>query len=143
MTAKARYVFDNNALVSAVLFEHSVPGLALYAALDRGTLLVSRATVAELREVLGRKKFDRYVTTEERDQFLAMLVQEATVVEIVEGVGTCRDPKDDKFLELAVNGNASCLVTGDRDLLVLHPFREIPILTPAQFLQSLSAATDA
>jgi putative PIN family toxin of toxin-antitoxin system len=139
MSRKPCYVIDNNALVSALLFEQSVPGQAFYAALDRGTLLVSQATVAELTQVLARKKFDRYVTAEEREQFLAMLVQEATVVEIVEEVRACRDPKDDKFLELAVNGNASCLVTGDKDLLILHPFREIPILTPAQFLAALPA----
>jgi len=139
MSRKPCYVFDNNALVSALLFEQSVPGQAFYAALDHGTLLVSHATVAELTEVLARKKFDRYVTPQEREQFLVMLVQEATVVEIVEEIRACRDPKDDKFLELAVNGNASCLVTGDKDLLILHPFREIPILTPAQFLEALPA----
>ena len=46
----------------------------------------------------------------------------------------CRDPDDDKFLELAVSGNADYLVSGDDDLLALHPFREIPILRPAEFL---------
>jgi len=47
----------------------------------------------------------------------------------------CRDPKDNKFLELAVEANASCIVTGDKDLLVLDPFRGIPILTAADFLK--------
>jgi len=46
----------------------------------------------------------------------------------------CRDPKDNKYLELAVAANASCIVTGDQDLLVLNPFRNIPILTSADFL---------
>ncbi|WP_459868116.1 putative toxin-antitoxin system toxin component, PIN family [Endothiovibrio diazotrophicus] len=46
----------------------------------------------------------------------------------------CRDPKDNKFLELAVAGGASALITGDQDLLALHPFRGIPILAPADFL---------
>src|SRR5258708_37006912 len=99
MSLEFRYVFDNNVVVSALLFEHSVPGQALYAALDNGKVLVSQATFSELREVLGRKKFDRYITREEREQFLAMLVREAVVVEITEEVRTCRDPKDDKFLE--------------------------------------------
>ena len=48
----------------------------------------------------------------------------------------CRDAKDDKFLEVAVNGKADYLITGDRDLLVLHPFREIQIVSPATFLES-------
>jgi len=128
------YVFDTNSVVSALLFEQSVPGRAFYAALERGKMLVSQGTVTELSEVLGREKFDRYLTREEREQFLIELLHEATAVEIIEEVHACRDPKDDKFLELAVSGRASCLVTGDQDLLALHPFRGIPILTPAQFL---------
>ncbi len=66
-------------------------------------------------------------------QFLAVLVREATLVEITETIAECRDPKDDKFLELAIGGKAACIVSGDKDLLVLHPFRGIPILTPAGF----------
>lgn len=142
MNPEPRYVFDTSAVVSALLFEQSVPGQAFYAALDHGEVLLSQATFAELSEVLGRKKFDRYVTREEREQFLAMLLSEATLVEITDAVHLCRDPKDDKFLELVVSGNASCLVTGDQDLLVLHPFRSVPILTAAQFLESLSPARE-
>jgi len=48
----------------------------------------------------------------------------------------CRDPKDNKFLELAVTANASCIITGDDDLLVLHPFRNIPILNASDFLNN-------
>lgn len=48
-------------------------------------------------------------------------------------IRACRDPKDDKFLELAVSGNADVIVTGDKDLLALHPFRGIAILTPLDF----------
>jgi putative PIN family toxin of toxin-antitoxin system len=121
-----------------LLFEPSVSGQAFYAALDHGEILLSPPTFAELAEVLGRKKFDRYLTRDEREQFLAILLREANVVEVTEKVRVCRDPKDDKFLELAVSGGASCLVTGDQDLLVLHPFRGVPVLTPAQFLEWLA-----
>ncbi len=138
MSDRPRYVFDTNVTVSAALFERSPPGQALYAALGRGELLVSRATVAELAEVLGRAKFDRYLTREEREEFLVKLVRKAVVVEITEEVRACRDAKDDKFLEVAVCGGASCVVTGDDDLLALHPFRGIPILSPAQFLATLA-----
>ena len=61
----------------------------------------------------------------------------ASVVEVVHvtrQVRACRDPNDDALLEVAVNGQAHCLVTGDKDLLVLHPYLRIPILTPAQFV---------
>jgi putative PIN family toxin of toxin-antitoxin system len=133
-----RYVFDTTAVIGALLFEQSVPGRAFHAALDHGEILLSQATAAELSDVLGRKKFDRYVTREERDQFLVRLLRKATVVAIGEEIRACRDLKDDKFLELAVSGGASCLITGDQDLLVLSPFRGIPIMTSAQFLESLA-----
>ena len=86
--------------------------------------------------MLGREKFDRYITREDRERFLAAFIGAAKFIEITEHVSACRDPKDDKFLELAVSGQATCIVTGDDDLLVLHPFREIPILSVAQFLAS-------
>jgi predicted nucleic acid-binding protein len=55
------------------------------------------------------------------------------VVEVTERLAECRDPKDDKFLELAVNGKATCIVSGDDDLLVLNAFRGVAILTPQEF----------
>jgi uncharacterized protein len=89
----ARWVFDTNAIVSALLFEQSVPGQAFHAAIDCGSILLSEQTVAELVAVLARKKFNRYLTLEEREQFLSMLVQAATIVEITEVIRACRDPK--------------------------------------------------
>lgn len=59
------------------------------------------------------------------------------IVEIEESIRICRDPKDDKFLEVAVNGQATSLMTGDQDLLILHPFRSIPIVTPRTFVDSM------
>ena len=56
------------------------------------------------------------------------------IVEVVRAVRACRDPDDDRFLEVAVNGDADVIVSGDRDLLVLHPFQKIAILTPADYL---------
>ena len=52
-------------------------------------------------------------------------------------VGECRDPSDNKLLELAVSGAAVCIVSGDQDLLVLHPFRGISIVTPRGFLDEV------
>jgi putative PIN family toxin of toxin-antitoxin system len=138
MSPEPRYVFDTNAVVSALLFEQSPPGRALHAAIGRGRVLLSDATFAELSEVLARPRFDRYVAREQREQFLVTFLRDATLVQTPGLLQACRDPKDDKFLDLAVHGNASCIVTGDQDLLVLHPFRGIPILTPAQFLDSLA-----
>ena len=137
MSHERRYVFDNSVVVSALLFERSVPGRAFHAALETGSVLVSAATFMELREVLAREKFDRYLSREDRDRFLAMFLHEAVLVETTESIRACRDSRDDKFLELAVSGGAECVVSGDQDLLVLHPFRDTPIVTPAQFLDLL------
>ncbi len=131
-----RFVFDTNVVISAVLFNNSVPGQAFIRALNHGRILVSKALVGELSRVLGRDRFDRYVTREERDAFLSSLIRESSLIEISQTVQVCRDPEDDQILELAVNGNATYIVTGDADLLVLNPFRGIEIVTPAEFLRS-------
>jgi putative PIN family toxin of toxin-antitoxin system len=91
--------------------------------------------MTEIQSVLGRKKFDKYLTREERNTFLSRLARTAVVLVDIEPVSVCRDPKDDKFLELAASGKAAGIVMGDDDLLVLNPFRGIPILTPTQFLE--------
>jgi predicted nucleic acid-binding protein len=62
-------------------------------------------------------------------------MRSAELVSITERVVACRDPTDDKFLELSVSGRADLILTGDRDLLVLHPFRSIPIVTPLTFVR--------
>ena len=134
MPSELRFVLDTNAIVSALLLRHSVSRQAFDLALTSGDVLLSLDVITELNDVLKRDKFDKYITEEERMQFLAVLVKEATLVEITETITECRDPKDDKFLELAINGKAACIVSGDKDLLILTPFREIPILTPAEFL---------
>jgi putative PIN family toxin of toxin-antitoxin system len=131
--ADLRYVFDTNTLVSAVLIKDSVPGRALAFALERGSLLASPDTLAELAEVLSRDKLDRYVSQEEREEFFATFVARVEVVEPLTAIRACRDPKDDKFLELAVEGGATAIVSGDDDLLALHPFRGIQLVSPASF----------
>lgn len=138
MSNKPRYVFDTNTIVSGFLFHKSNPSHALQKALERGQVLFSMEVAQELAEVLRRNKFDRYVRRKTREEFLRALIEEAVFIEITETIHACRDPKDDKFLELAVNGNASQLITGDEDLLVLNPFRGISILTPKQFLKGLA-----
>jgi len=138
MNSRARYVFDTNTLVSAVLFEHSIPGQAFRRALKRGEVLVSPATLEELAEVLQREKFDRYVTAAEREEFLEAFVERATFIEPTEEIRICRVAKDDKFLELAVSGGAAYLISGDNDLRSLHPFRGIAIVTAAEFLAATS-----
>jgi len=134
MNEAPRYVFDTSVLVSAAIFKESTPGQALRIAAQYGSILLSPTTAKELQEVLARPKFDSYVRLITRKRFLAALLRQATIVETADSLHICRDPRDDKFLELAIEGRASCLVTGDDDLLVLNPFQGISILMPAEFL---------
>jgi putative PIN family toxin of toxin-antitoxin system len=133
-----RFVFDTNVIVSALLLAGSIPRQAFDKALDEGRILISVPVLLEFAEVLSRKKLDKYLLEEERMRFLVALLKEAELVEITEVVINSRDVKDNKFLELAVSGKADCIVSGDEDLLVLNPFRGIPILTPREFLSSSS-----
>ena len=134
MASNRHFVFDTNAVVSALLLKKSVSRQAFDKAAVAGIIIISEATMAELNEVLKREKFEKYVTEEERVQFLTAFVREAKLIEITETITDCRDPKDDKFLELAVSGNADCIVSGDKDLLVLHPYRGVTIVEPQEFL---------
>ena len=135
MNHKTRYVFDTNVIISALLFNNSIPGQAFFRVLDDGLILISQSFAEELDDVLAREKFNRYITLEERERFLDGLIRESELVEITDTVRACRDAKDDRILELAVNGNAAFIVTGDDDLLVLNPFRGIQIVTPLQLLE--------
>ena len=88
----------------------------------------------ELKKVPFRPKFDRYLSREGRAIFLAQLERVAEMVPAIQLVRECRDPNDDKFLEVALNGRADVIITGDEDLLRMNPWRGIKILAPADYL---------
>jgi putative PIN family toxin of toxin-antitoxin system len=129
-----RAVVDTNILVSAFLFPGSKPSRAFRFVQEHGTALASADTLLELYEVLMRRKFDRYVSRKSRLVFLGALSRIVAVVRPQEKITSCSDPKDNKFLEVAVAGDADAILTGDQALLDLHSFRGIDILTPAVFL---------
>jgi uncharacterized protein len=128
-----RWVLDTNTLVSRLLLPGGTAGRAVDHALALGVPLVSDDTLAELADVLGRPRFDRWVTLTERQRFITLLGGVCRRVEITHRVQACRDPKDDKFLQVALNGEAEAIVTGGADLMVLHPFHGVQILRPAAF----------
>ncbi len=135
MRVRERIVADTNCLISRLLLPSSVPSQAVRRAVDHGILLVSEATMNELADVLSRPKFDRYIGLEDRQQFLRLLGRVAEFVAGVYTVRECRDPKDDKFLEVALSGKADLILTGDADLFTLNPWRGIAILSPAGYLK--------
>ena len=129
-------VFDTNVLLSAILAFNSVPQKALVKALEQGKLAQSLDTLSELKEVLERPKFDKYISREDRRRFFTTVSRDALVVTISTQITVCRDPKDNKFLELAVSAEAQVIVSGDKHLLSLHPFQNVAVLTPNDFLFS-------
>ena len=140
MTERPRLVIDTNVLVSRLLAPRSVPAEAVRGAVERGVLLVSEPTMAELAAVLARAKFDAYVSVADRQQFLRLLGRIAVTVPVLHRVRACRDPNDDKFLEVAVNGDAETIITGDADLVAMGTYRAISIVTPGTYLARTSKA---
>jgi uncharacterized protein len=99
---------------------------------ESGVLL--KTTIRESFTTLARPRLAPLIPPRFRD-WLSEVLAAAELVTITDRITACRDPRDDKFLELAVNGRANLIISGDADLLALNPFREIPIVTPATFVQ--------
>ena len=131
-----RIVIDTNVYESRYLRPNSLPGFAVASVWQNGTALLSLPTWSELRSVLRREKFARYVQRNTLQAFLRTVWESSEVIQIPTPIRACRDPRDDKFLEVAVYGQAELILTGDEDLLALHPFQGIEIRTPSNFLQS-------
>ena len=139
-----RAVVDTNILVRALIKPQGSVGPVLWR-LRRGeyTLLYSAATLTEVVDVLNRPRIrDKYrLTVSDIETVAALVLLRGEEITPKRRIAICRDPKDDEFLSVAVAGQADVLVTGDDDLLTLHPFEGIPIVTPAVFLQWLGPST--
>jgi len=134
MTSK--FVFDTNALISAALIKNSTNAQALNHALNIGRLVISEPVLLEFEEVIFRKKFDRYFLTDNERLEAINRIESGSLFYFPNVViSSCRDPKDNKFLELAVASSASCIISGDQDLLPLNPFENIPIIPATEFLK--------
>ena len=127
-------VFDASTLVGAALKADSVPERALLRAEEIDVLALSSAVDAELSEVLSRPKFTRAVSAERLQRFLDLLRTSSLWFEPSVNVADCRDPKDNKYLELALASGAETIVSSDNDLIVLHPWRGVKILSAADYL---------
>jgi uncharacterized protein len=135
MAAGERVIADTNVLVSRFILPESISAQGIRRVELDSILLFSDATMMELADVMARSRFDRYVSRENRERFVLELCNIVEFVPIIQIVRECRDPDDDKILELALNGRADVIITGDEDLLELHPWREIAILTPVSYLK--------
>jgi uncharacterized protein len=128
-------IFDTNTLLSAAIFPNSVSSKAFQKGLLIGDIVYSPEILVEIREVFSRPKFDKYVSGNDRARFLKDFIAAAIPINAPHfDLPICRDPKDEMFLELAVAANADYIITGDKDLSVLHPFGNTSIIGSGQFL---------
>jgi uncharacterized protein len=125
---KIRIVLDSNVILSAALYKKSSSRQALDQALEIELILLSTPLLEELQDIFSRPKFEKYLSRSSRTEFLKDFIEIVENVEIRQSIKACRDSKDDKILELAVNGKTEYIITSDRDLLVLNPFQDIPII---------------
>ena len=120
---------DTNVLISAGLLPNSKTAHAMTLAFDRCVLAQNQQTWAELQEKIIFSKFDKYFGVDGRLRLMARLTQNIEFID-------CRDPKDNKFLALAIDAGAKTIITGDKDLLVMSPYQDRTICTPAEFLSN-------
>jgi uncharacterized protein len=139
-----RVVFDTSTLVGAIFRPDSVPDRALRRVLDSLQLCVCVELLAELQNALSKPRLGRYITAEARQSFLDMLRRNGESYAIGESElacvdPPCRDANDNFILALALAARAHAILSRDHDLLVLNPWRGIPVLPPAEFVIQLSA----
>ncbi len=127
-------VFDVSALVGAAIRRDSVPERALRRAIETYGIALSEPVIAELRHVFARPRMVRFLDAALRQEIEHLVLSRGVRVVPTERVTDCRDAKDNIYLELALAAGAHGIVSSDADLLVLHPWRGIRILTPADFL---------
>jgi uncharacterized protein len=130
-----RVVVDTNILVSFAIrpntnFERIFDHLAA-----QGVTLISEDTLAELVDVLNREKFRRYIPSNRVIDYVEWYIAISEIAVVTEPVVACRDPKDDKFLALALAGKADCIIAGDSHLLDMVSFNGVAIYSPADFLR--------
>jgi putative PIN family toxin of toxin-antitoxin system len=130
----AKIVFDASSIVGALLKQGSVPERALLLARSKDTVCLSVAVEAEIRDVLSRPKFERYLPESRVLRILELITAAAIQVEIINSVTDCRDTKDNKYLELALAADAEFIIASDNDLLALDPWRGIRIITPLEYV---------
>ena len=129
-----RVVLDSNVYISALLFGGNPRMVVELAQMGAFPTLTSPHIVAEIEEVLQRK----FAWRETRIRSAANATwRTATLTLPTARITDCPDADDNRVLECAVAGRAHFIVTGDRHLLDLHPFRRISIVTPRQFLDAV------
>lgn len=128
-------IFDCNVLLRAFISRGSISDKCWQKSKKSDIIIASQQTFDEFSSVFLRPKFDKYIALESRLKLIDVAQNLVKMISVSHTVIICRDAKDDMYLELALSGKADCIITNDDDLLVLHPFEKIPIITPKEFLE--------
>ena len=132
-------VLDSNLIVSAILNPEGICALAIDLADSNFDMVRSKDTTHELVEVLRRDKFDRFAALEDRVFRVQTYIEATRLIAVNIHVTDCSDPKDNKFLELAIAANATVIVSGDKKHLVsMNPYKGIAIIRVRDFVDNLA-----
>ena len=129
---RVKCVVDTNVLISAALTK-GAPFRIVEHLIKNNALIFSKETISELSSRIIQPKFDKYVSAEDREAYVNNLILSADLVIIDNLIQGCRDRDDDKFLETAVKGDARFIISADQDLLTMHRFEGIDIVTAQEF----------
>ncbi len=133
-----RIVIDTNIWVSYLLKPHTPLGALIECIESKHNFLYSHELLSEVAKVIMRDKFRPYIDSEDIRNFLQALEIKGQLIQVTSNVNACRDPKDNMILALARDGQADMIITGDKDLLTLHPFESIPIYTPSDAFNQIT-----
>lgn len=125
-------VIDTNIWIS-FLIGRLLAGLDDYILDGLLEVVISDEQLEEISTVLKRPKFRQHFSADDIEEFLSLLYKSARIVEIHHTIRDCRDEKDNFLLETAIRGKADYIVTGDKDLLVLNPYRGKKIIGFKEF----------
>lgn len=134
MNKETKYICDTNILLSSLISETTPPAQTVDYIRKYGMFSFSQETLTEFEDVLKRPKFDKFLSKEKRSSFINQIFELSVFYEVNQKVDICRDPKDNKFLDVAIASYADYLITGDDDLLVLERIGNTSIITPRKFI---------
>ncbi len=130
-----KIVLDTNLIVSALLIKNSISRKAFDLVVNQYSIVSSKECFEELNDVLGRKKFEKYFSLKDKYEFLKSYFELVEFFEVGIIVSDCKDPKDNKFLALALESKSKIIVSGDRHLLEMKNYFGIKIISPHDFIQ--------
>jgi putative PIN family toxin of toxin-antitoxin system len=126
-----RVVLDTNIWISFMIGKE-LKGLEKYLN-KKVKIITSSEQIEELVSVLRREKFKKYFLKDDIKELLFLIMKVSEIVNINHNIYDCRDEKDNFILEMAINGKVDIIVTGDNDLLILHPYKNISIINYKEF----------